>query len=123
MCLFIQGLGEEQRKRILELANAEAELNIGMPAIYSICECMKLWLVDNNFKGQDDGSMHAQMMRRMKEVERSKVRTYFVLVVNMYVCFFGNYMQVWQYVFKSFVRYDKLPIMDMFSSLFLMIIV
>lgn len=33
---------------------------------------MKLWLVDNNFKGQDDGSMHAQMMRRMKEVERSK---------------------------------------------------
>ena len=57
---------------MLELANEEVELNIGMPATCTTCECTGLWLVDNNFKGQDDGSMHAQMMRRMKEVERSK---------------------------------------------------
>merc|ERR1712232_593355 len=71
---IIKGLAEEQRKQILEMANTEAESNIGMPAIFAISECIKSWLVDNNFKGQDDGSMHAQMMRRMKEAERSKIQ-------------------------------------------------
>ena len=41
-------------------------------AACATCECVKLLLVDNNFKEQDDGSAHAQMMRRMKEVECSK---------------------------------------------------
>ena len=61
------------------MANEEAESNIGMPAVFAISECIKSWLADNNFKGQDDGSMHAQMIRRMKEAERTKVRIIFCM--------------------------------------------
>jgi len=76
---IIKGLAEEQRKLILDMANEEAESNIGMPAVFAISECIKSWLADNNFKGQDDGSMHAQMIRRMKEAERTKVRIIFCM--------------------------------------------
>ena len=68
-----QGLAEDQRKTILDLANDEAQANEGMPAIFAVCEAVRAWLLDNNVKGLDDGSMHAQMMRKMKEAERSKV--------------------------------------------------
>ena len=47
-----------------------------MPAIYAVCEVIREWLVDNNVKGLDDESMHAQMMRRAKEAERSEVRLF-----------------------------------------------
>ena len=67
-------MAEPQRKDILELANNEAENNIGMPAIFTICEAVREWLSENNVKGQDDGSMYAQMMRKAKEAERAKVR-------------------------------------------------
>ena len=45
-----------------------------MSAIFSICETLRSWLADNNVKGLDDVSMHAQMMRKMQEVEKNKVR-------------------------------------------------
>lgn len=70
---FLKGLAEEQRNLLLELALATAEANMGMPSIFSCCEAVREWLLDNNFKGQDDGSMYAQMMRKAKEVEKSKV--------------------------------------------------
>merc|ERR1712129_527505 len=70
----VKGLAEEQRQEILALAVAEVEANAGMPAIYTVCEAVCTWLEDNNVKGQDDGSMYAQMMRRAKEVEREKVK-------------------------------------------------
>jgi hypothetical protein len=49
---------------------------MGMPAIYAVCEVIREWLIDNNVKGLDDESMHAQMMRRAKETERSEVRLF-----------------------------------------------
>jgi len=67
-------LAEEQRQEILDLAIAEAEANAGMPAVFAVCEAIRTWLADNNVKGQDDGSMYAQMMRRAKEAEREKAK-------------------------------------------------
>ncbi len=46
---------------------------MGMPAIYAVCEAIRTWLADNNVKGLDDVSMHAQMMRKQLEAEKSKV--------------------------------------------------
>jgi hypothetical protein len=73
LSIFFKGLAEEQRLLLLELALAAAEANMGMPSIFSCCEVLREWLLDNNFKGQDDGSMYAQMMRKAKELEKSKV--------------------------------------------------
>lgn len=69
---IIKGLADPQRNEILKIAKDEAETNQGMAAIFTICEAVREWLLENNVKGQDDGSMYAQMMRRAKEVEKSK---------------------------------------------------
>jgi len=72
---IIRGLGPEHRDTLLEMARNEAGQFLGMPAIYSVCEKMREWLGDNNVKGLDDQSMHAQMMRRSREEELKKVRS------------------------------------------------
>jgi len=72
--VVLKGLAETQRHQILERAEEEAENYMGMPAIYAVCEVIREWLVDNNVKGLDDESMHAQMMRRAKETERSEAK-------------------------------------------------
>jgi hypothetical protein len=71
---IMKGLAKEQKDTILALALEECENNLGMPAIYAVCEVIRSWLVDNNVKGLDDESMHAQMMRRAREEEMKKVR-------------------------------------------------
>jgi hypothetical protein len=71
---IVKGLGDEHRKQLLDMANEESQNNQGMPAIFTICEVLREWLADNNVKGLDDASMHAQMMRRAKEDEQRKVR-------------------------------------------------
>ena len=70
---IVKGLSLDNKKELLQLANEEAEQNEGMPAIFAVCEAVRTWLADNNVKGLDDASMHAQMMRKAKEVERQKV--------------------------------------------------
>lgn len=80
----IKGLAGDQVKEILAVANEEAEANAGMPAIFAVCEAVRAWLADNNVKGLDDGSMHAQMMRKMKEKEKAKV------CENIYYCPYGR---------------------------------
>lgn len=71
---IVKGLGDEHRTQLLDMANEESKNNHGMPAIFTICEVLREWLADNNVKGLDDASMHAQMMRRAKEDEQRKVR-------------------------------------------------
>jgi hypothetical protein len=79
-----QGLAEEQRQILLETVTSEAERNVGIPAIFACCEAVREWLVDNNFKGQDDGSMYAQMLRKAKEAEKEKVsESSFVIIVHV----------------------------------------
>lgn len=70
---ILKGLSEDNKKELLRVANEEAEANEGMPAIFAVCEAVRAWLADNNVKGLDDASMHAQMMRKAKEAERREV--------------------------------------------------
>jgi len=69
----VKGLSKDNKTELVKLANEEAEANEGMPAVFAVCERIKEWLVDNNVKGLDDASMHAQMMRKAKEKERKEV--------------------------------------------------
>jgi hypothetical protein len=70
---ILKGLTEEHRTELVQMAQAEAANNEGMPMIFTICEILREWLLDHNTKGLDDASMHAQMMRRAQEEERKKV--------------------------------------------------
>jgi hypothetical protein len=70
---IIKGLSKDNKDELLRLANDEAEANAGMPAIFAVCEAVRSWLADNNVKGLDDASMHAQMMRKAKDAERREV--------------------------------------------------
>ncbi|KAL9190784.1 hypothetical protein ACHAXT_000490 [Thalassiosira profunda] len=71
---ILKGLSEDNKKELLGIAKEEAEANAGMPAIFAVCEAVRTWLADNNVKGLDDASMHAQMMRKAKEAERQKAQ-------------------------------------------------
>eukprot|EP00549_Striatella_unipunctata_P002229 CAMPEP_0118689328 /NCGR_PEP_ID=MMETSP0800-20121206/9430_1 /TAXON_ID=210618 ORGANISM="Striatella unipunctata, Strain CCMP2910" /NCGR_SAMPLE_ID=MMETSP0800 /ASSEMBLY_ACC=CAM_ASM_000638 /LENGTH=298 /DNA_ID=CAMNT_0006586717 /DNA_START=98 /DNA_END=994 /DNA_ORIENTATION=+ len=71
---IIKGLAEEHKKEILELAFNESQANAGIPVLFSVCEVVRSWLADNNVKGLDDFSMHAQMIRRAQETERAKAQ-------------------------------------------------
>lgn len=77
----IKGLSDDNRKEIVQVANEEAEANKGMPVIFAVCEAVRAWLVDNNVKGLDDASMHAQMMRKAKDAERQKVCRFLSLLL------------------------------------------
>lgn len=69
-----KGLGKKQIEELQVVANNVADINVGMPSIFVIAEAIKEWLADNNKPGQD-GSMYAEMMRRMQAkdaVEKKK---------------------------------------------------
>lgn len=85
----IKGLSPDNKNEILEIANNEAQANEGMAAIFAVCEAVREWLADNNVKGLDDASMHAQMMRKAKEAERREVREEHVLckLILLLLCF------------------------------------
>lgn len=70
---IVKGLSADNKKELLDLANEEAEANAGMPSVFAVCEAVRTWLADNNVKGLDDASMHAQMMRKAKDAERREV--------------------------------------------------
>ena len=63
-----KGLGKKQIDELQLLAEGQAQNNIGMPSIFVVAEAIKEWLADNNKPGQD-GSMYAEMMRRMQQKE------------------------------------------------------
>jgi RWD domain len=80
---ILKGLTGEHVSILLQLAQEEAEANAGIPCVFAICERLREWLVENNQKGHDDISMHAQMLRRKAEQEKKQiqqtVRSYGVL--------------------------------------------
>ena len=67
-----KGLSPKQADELLALANAQADENVGMPMMFTVGEALKEWLVEHNRPGQGDGSMYADMMRRMEEDKRKK---------------------------------------------------
>jgi hypothetical protein len=71
---IVKGLAAEHQDEIQQLAMDEATNNIGTPSIYAITERVREWLIENNTKGLDDISMHAQMIRKKLHEENSKVR-------------------------------------------------
>ena len=68
----LKGLTQDHAATLLELAKEEAENNMGAPSVFAICERLREWLVENNQKGHDDVSMHAQMLRRKAEAEKKE---------------------------------------------------
>ena len=71
---IVKGLASEHQNEIQQIAMDEATNNIGTPSIYAITERVREWLIENNTKGLDDISMHAQMIRKQLQEEKSKVR-------------------------------------------------
>lgn len=71
-----KGLGNKHKDEIVELAKRNGTDSLGAPSVYTISEAVREWLIDNNAPGQD-GSMYAEMMRRMqqKDVDKKKKDT------------------------------------------------
>ena len=69
-CQIIKGLVDEHRQELLTLAREEAAANEGVPSIFAIAERLREWLAENNQKGLDDLSMHAQMLRKQQAKEK-----------------------------------------------------
>ena len=69
----IKGLSDKQISELLAISNRVSEENLGTSCIFMIAEALKDWLLDNNIAGQD-GSMYAEMMKRMqlKDVKLKK---------------------------------------------------
>jgi RWD domain len=70
---IVKGLVSEHQEEIHRIAMEEASNNLGTPSIYAITERVREWLIENNTKGLDDVSMHAQMIRKQLLEEKSKV--------------------------------------------------
>lgn len=71
---IVKGLAEEQRQELKDLADDEAAANEGVPSMFAVTERLREWLLENNVKGLDDVSMHAQMMRKRQQEEKAQVR-------------------------------------------------
>ena len=69
-CQIVKGLVEEHRQELLALAQEEATANEGVPSIFAVAERLREWLAENNQKGLDDLSMHAQMLRKQQAKEK-----------------------------------------------------
>lgn len=67
----LKGLSARQVEEIVAVADAAALENQGMASIFTVGEAVREWLVDHNIEGQD-GSMYADMMRRMNEKDAEK---------------------------------------------------
>jgi hypothetical protein len=64
--------GSPMRVCALWLWVLQADENVGMPMVFTLCEGIKEWLLENNEEAQDD-SMHAQMLRRQQQKEKEKL--------------------------------------------------
>ena len=92
-CEIIKGLVEEQRQELLGLAREEAAANEGVPSIFAIAERLREWLAENNQKGLDDLSMHAQMLRKQQAKEKEVSWDFTVARHSMQIDF-----QTWWYL-------------------------
>jgi hypothetical protein len=98
-CELIKGLVEDHRVELLALAQEEAVANEGAPCIFAVVERLREWLADNNQKGLDDLSMHAQMIRKQQAKEKEvSVRRSACCVVIVVVALDGVlylYISLW----------------------------
>ena len=71
---LLKGLAAEHEQVLQAIACEEAEANLGVPSLFAVAERLREWLLENNVKGLDDVSMHAQMMRKKQQEEKNQVR-------------------------------------------------
>jgi hypothetical protein len=89
---IITGLAAEHGQLLQTLAIEEATANEGSPSIFAVAERLREWLLENNVKGLDDQSMHAQMMRKKLQESNQKAKqvaypSFFVVCVCVYIMF------------------------------------
>lgn len=58
-----KGLSDEQKKEMMALLDQQVEENTGIAIIFTLCEALKEYLMENNREGNDD-SEYQQMLRR-----------------------------------------------------------
>jgi hypothetical protein len=83
---ILKGLSDDHKQELVIMAAEEAEANLGLPSIFAVCERLREWLAENNQKGMDDVSMHAQMMRKQKEAAKQQVSCEWGGVVLLFCC-------------------------------------
>lgn len=106
----LKGLASAEHGHLLQsLAVAEAQANEGVPSIFAVCERLREWLVENNVKGLDDQSMHAQMLRKQQQQSRqSEVRVacsvfalrYGTISVGTQLTIRGHVVYLWWSLFE-----------------------
>ncbi|KAF0688212.1 Aste57867_20082 [Aphanomyces stellatus] len=60
-----KGLSDRQEKEIRALLNQQMEENLGMAMVYTVCEAVREWMLENNREG-NDGSEYQEMLRRQE---------------------------------------------------------
>ena len=68
-----KGLSSSQTTELSAFAGSKALENVGMAMVYTLVDLVREWLAERNLAGQD-GSMHAEMLKRvyMKEKEQQR---------------------------------------------------
>uniref|UniRef100_K3X4E1 RWD domain-containing protein n=1 Tax=Globisporangium ultimum (strain ATCC 200006 / CBS 805.95 / DAOM BR144) TaxID=431595 RepID=K3X4E1_GLOUD len=65
-----KGLSDTQHKEIVALLKEQIQENVGMAMVFTLCEAVREYLVENNHKG-NDGSEYQDMLRRL-EIKKKK---------------------------------------------------
>lgn len=68
-----KGLSSAQTGELTAYAEGKALENVGMAMVYTLVDAVREWLAEHNIAGQD-GSMHAEMLKRMHMKEKEKQR-------------------------------------------------
>jgi RWD domain len=67
------GLSDQQASELLALAQQTASENVGIAVGYTLTEALREWLAENNISATD-GSMHANMLRRMDDKTKAAAK-------------------------------------------------
>jgi len=69
-----KGLSSTQCDALEQMIGEKAIENVGMAMVYLLVEVIREWLVEHNIAGATDGSMHAEMLKRMHMKEKAQQR-------------------------------------------------
>eukprot|EP00624_Nannochloropsis_granulata_P004666 evm.model.NODE_33510_length_18588_cov_30.463848.1 len=69
-----KGLSSTQCDALEQIMDEKATENVGMAMVYLLVEVIREWLIEHNIAGATDGSMHAEMLKRMHMKEKAQQR-------------------------------------------------
>ncbi|EWM28230.1 Ubiquitin-conjugating enzyme/RWD [Nannochloropsis gaditana] len=70
----VKGLSTSQCQELERLMDQKATENEGMAMVYLLVDMIREWLIERNVAGATDGSMHAEMLKRMHMKEKDEKR-------------------------------------------------